>query len=307
METDAHFLDIESLTTDTLGSLISSARSMRERGKEASKELAGKQVALIFERPSTRTRVSFEVGVSSMGGHPIPLQGADMQLGRGETVEDTARALSLYVDAIVIRTHSHERLEQLAAAASVPVINALSDAAHPCQALADLQTIDETFGAARGVRITYLGDGNNVARSLMFACAKAGANFTLSSPTGFQPPSDSLDRAAAVALANGGSVKLEDDPKVASQNAQVLYTDTWTSMGQEDERHERLEAFDAYRVDDEKLWLAEPDAIVMHCLPAHRGEEISAPAIDGSHSRVWQQAGNRLFAQKALLARLLAS
>lgn len=305
--TREHFLDIEALQSDGLATLLKMSQDMRRRGAEPSRELAGRHAALIFERPSTRTRVSFEVAVSSMGGHPIPLQGAELQLGRGETVEDTARALSLYVDLIVIRTHSHERLEQLAAAASVPVVNALSDKAHPCQALADLQTIDERFGGAKSVRVTYLGDGNNVARSLMFACAKAGADFTLSTPTGLEPPADSIERATAIATAAGGQVKLQSDPKEACVGAQVLYTDTWTSMGQEEQRNERVAVLEPYALNEEKLWLADPAAVVMHCLPAHRGQEITGGAIDGPSSIVWEQAENRLYAQKALLTWLLGA
>lgn len=300
-----HFLDIEGLAAADLERLLSAAGHAKVSPEDFAGRLKDKQVALIFERPSTRTRVSFEVGVTSMGGYPIPLQGANMQLGRGETVEDTARALSLYVDAIVIRTRSHKRLEQLAAAASVPVINALSDAAHPCQALADVQTIQEKVGGVAGVRVTYLGDGNNVGRSLMFACAKLGANFTIASPEGYQPPRESITRATEVAKAAGGRVDLETDPKRACQDAQILYTDTWTSMGQEAERESRLEALTPYRVDDEALTLASADALVMHCLPAHRGEEVTDSVLDGPQSVVWEQAENRLHAQKAVLAWLL--
>jgi len=300
-----HFLDIEGIPAAEIRALLDSAARIKRDPHSASQSLHGKHVALVFERPSTRTRVSFEVGVTSMGGYPLPLQGANMQLGRGESVEDTARALSLYVDAIVIRTVSHPRLEQLAAAASVPVVNALTDAAHPCQALADVQTITEHFGSATGVRVTYLGDGNNVARSLMFACAKLGADLTVASPEGFQPPSDSIARAAEVAEEVGGSVVLETDAKRACESAQVLYTDTWTSMGQEAERETRLEALAPYRIDAEALSLADPDALVMHCLPAHRGEEITDGVLDGPRSVVWQQAENRLHAQKAVLAWLL--
>lgn len=302
-----HFLDIEGVPGKELSALLDSATRIKGSPQSAARSLEGKHVALVFEKPSTRTRVSFEVGITSMGGYPIPLQGADMQMGRGETVGDTARALSLYVDAIVIRTHSHERLEQLAANATVPVVNALTDAAHPCQALADLQTINEHFGGLKGVRVTYMGDGNNVARSLMFACALAGADFTMSAPEGFQPPPNSVARAAEVAHGAGGSVTLEPDPKVACHEAQVLYTDTWTSMGQEAERMARLEALAPYRLDEEALSLATKDAVVMHCLPAHRGEEITDSVLDGPQSIVWQQAENRLHAQKAVLAWLLLS
>ena len=302
-----HFLDIEGMPAEHFRALLDSATRVKDDPAIASRLLEGKHVALIFEKPSTRTRVSFEVGVTSMGGYPIALQGANMQLGRGETVEDTARALSLYVDAIVIRTHSHKRLEQLAISASVPVVNALTDSAHPCQALADLQTINEHFGTTERVRVTYLGDGNNVARSLMFACAHAGADFTMASPPGFQPPPESMARAAKVAESAGGRVVLEDDPKIACHEAQVLYTDTWTSMGQEAQRETRLEALAPYRIDEGAVSLADTDAVVMHCLPAHRGEEITDPVLDGPRSVVWQQAENRLHSQKAVLGWLLSN
>jgi ornithine carbamoyltransferase len=250
--------------------------------------------------------VSFEAAVVDLGANPISLQGSEMQLGRGETIEDTGRALSAYVDAIVVRTHDHQRLEQLADAASVPVVNALTDRAHPCQTLADLQTIEERFGGLEGVRVTFVGDGNNVARSLMFGCALGGARFTLGSPRRLQPSEQDIRRAKAIASSNGGDVDVTEDPTEAVRDAQVVYTDAWTSMGQESERDLRLTLLEPYRLDAAKVSLASSDAIVMHCLPAHRGEEIDGDVLDGPRSVVWQQAGNRLHAQKSLLAWLVS-
>lgn len=264
-------------------------------------------MAMIFEKPSTRTRVSFEVAIWSAGGHPLPLSSAELQLGRGETVEDTGRVLSRYVDAIVLRTFEQERLEVLARAASVPVINALSDFEHPCQALADLLTVREAFGSPAGRTLTYLGDGNNVTHSLLLAGAKAGMHVRAATPPGFEPIPQVVQRAADIAAAQGGSVRVLNDPIEASTGAHVLYTDVWASMGQEGEAEARALVFPAYALDAEKVAVAAPDAIVLHCLPAHRGQEITDEVIDGPRSRVWDQAENRMHTQKALLLRLLGA
>ena len=276
------FLSLDDVSADELTDLLDSAGKARAGTGKWSSKLDGKQVALVFEKPSTRTRVSFEAALSTMGGHAIVLRGDELQLGRGETIEDTGRVLSCYVDAIVVRTFGQERLERLAAAATVPVINALSDEEHPCQCLADLQTIRDQFGELEGIALAYLGDGNNVAHSLMLG-----------------------GRSSAIAAASGGRVTVTDVVAEAAVGARVLYTDVWASMGQEDEADARDEAFSRYQLNADVVDMAADDAIVMHCLPAHRGHEITEDVIDGPRSVVWDQAENRLHAQKALLAFLL--
>ena len=269
-------------------------------------DLDGASVALLFEKPSTRTRVSFDVGIRELGGHPVVLPAADLQLGRGETLEDTARVLSRYCDALVIRTFAQARVETLAAAGSIPVVNALTDFAHPCQALADLQTIREYKGQLDGVKLCYVGDGNNVAHSLLEAGAMTGMHVAVATPPGYEPDPGVVAAAEEVAEQNGGRVTVTHDPSEAAKDADVLSTDVWASMGQEAEADVRRRAFGPYRVDADLLEVARPDAIVMHCLPAHRGEEITADVLDGQQSVVWAQAENRLHAQKALLVLLLA-
>ena len=268
--------------------------------------LRGKSVALIFEKPSTRTRFSFEVGVHELGGHPLVVDAQTTQLGRGETIEDTAAVLSRYVHAIVLRTGSHERVARLAAAAAVPVVNSLSDDFHPCQSLADLLTIREHIGGPAGVTLTYLGDGNNVAHSLLLAGAVAGMHVRTACPPGFGPAAAVVTEAARIAETSGGSITVSTDPRAASENADVLYTDVWTSMGQEADAAGRIDPFLPYALDAEKVRLAAPDVLVMHCLPAHRGEEISAEVADGPRSVIFDQAENRLHAQKGLLCWLEA-
>ncbi len=248
-----------------------------------------------------RDPASFEVAVAGMGGHPLALSGTETQLGRGETIEDTGRVLSRYVDAIVLRTFEQERLEVLAAAAPVPVVNSLSDFEHPCQALADLLTVRERFGDLRGRVLAYVGDGNNVAHSLLLAGAKAGMTVRVATPPGFEPIPQVVERASAIAAETGGAVEVTIDPREAASGADVLYTDVWASMGQEAEAEERALVFSAYAIDRKLVDVASPDAIVLHCLPAHRGAEITDEVIDGPHSAVWDQAENRLHTQKALL------
>lgn len=300
------FLSVDDLTIEELGDLLDRAAAIKEEPEKVAGALVGKQVALIFEKPSTRTRVSFEVAVTSMGGHPLVLRGDELQIGRGETVSDTGTVLSRFVDCIVIRTFGHDRLKELAAAATVPVINALSDFSHPCQALADMQTIIEQKKEPAGLVLAYVGDGNNVAHSLMFAGTKLGMHVRIAAPEGHEPEPQVTERCAQIGAGTGGSVTVTNVVAEAVTGADVLYTDVWASMGQEAEAEQRKNAFQGYSVDKAALDLADGDAIVMHCLPAHRGEEISAEAMDGQQSVVWDQAENRMHAQKALLERLLA-
>jgi len=267
--------------------------------------LAGRSIGMIFEKPSTRTRVSFEVAITELGAHAVVLNASELQLGRGETIEDTGRVLSRYVQAIVLRTFEQERLEVLASAASVPVVNALSDFEHPCQCLADLLTIKEVKGELAGRTITYLGDGNNVTHSLLLGGAKSGMHVRAGTPPGFEPIPQVVQRASDIAAETGGSVTVTHDPTEASRGADVLYTDVWASMGQEAEADERALVFPAYALDAEKVAVAATDVTVMHCLPAHRGQEIAADVIDGPRSVVWDQAENRMHTQKALMLWLL--
>jgi ornithine carbamoyltransferase len=260
--------------------------------------LPGRTLGMIFQKPSTRTRVSFEVGIYQLGGSGLYLSAGDLQLGRGETIKDTAVVLSRYLDAIMIRTFAQSDVEELAAHASIPVINGLTDSSHPCQALADVMTIRERFGHFDGIRVVYLGDGNNVCASLLVACAKLGMDFVAATPLHYRPS----EEAVAIARAEGRSVELVEDPIAAVEGADVLYTDVWTSMGQEEERERRLGDLAGYGIDEELLARANPQAIVMHCLPAHYGEEITEDVLYGPRSAVWDQAENRLHAQKALMA-----
>ncbi|HEY8629325.1 MAG TPA: ornithine carbamoyltransferase [Gaiellaceae bacterium] len=260
--------------------------------------LPGRTLGMIFQKPSTRTRVSFEVGIYQLGGTGLYLSASDLQLGRGETIKDTAVVLSRYLDAIMIRTFAQSDVEELAANASIPVINGLTDSAHPCQALADVMTIRERFGRLEGLKVVYLGDGNNVCASLMVACAKLGMDFVAATPSGYRPD----EEVVRIARDGGGTVELTDDPRAAVEGADVLYTDVWTSMGQEDERQQRLQDLVGFGIDSELVKRAGDNAIVLHCLPAHYGEEITEDVLYGSQSAVWDQAENRLHAQKALMA-----
>ena len=304
-----HFLTVASLSADELAALLDRADALkadRAAGRGVRDDLAGRSVGMIFEKPSTRTRVSFEVGLAELGARPVVLSAAELQLGRGETVEDTAAVLSRYLHGLVVRTFAQSRLDALAEAGTVPVINALSDHAHPCQALADLQTIRERLGGLRGRRLCYLGDGNNVAHSLLEAGALAGMDVVVAHPEGYAPDPGVLEAAGRIASGTGGSVSATTDAAAAAAGADVLYTDVWASMGQEAEAEARAASFAPYRLDRRALDAAADGALVMHCLPAHRGEEISAEAMDGPSSVVWDQAENRLHAQKALLLELLS-
>jgi ornithine carbamoyltransferase len=300
-----HFLVDDDISSAEQAAILDEADRMK-KDRYAARPLAGpRSVAVVFEKPSTRTRLSFEAGIAELGGHPLILDARSTQLGRRETIEDTARVMSRYVDAIVIRTFGQERIEALAAAATVPVVNALTDFAHPCQALADLQTIREHKGALAGLTLAYLGDGNNMAHSLMLAGALAGMHVRVGAPEGFQPLAEMCRRAEALAAATGGSIAVTADPMRAAAGADVLYTDVWASMGQEGDAVRRIDALRPYAIDERVVAAAAPDVVVMHCLPAHRGEEIAAAVIDGPASVVFDQAENRLHAQKALLAFLV--
>jgi ornithine carbamoyltransferase len=299
-----HFLTVDDLAADELIALLDRADAHR-RDRRTRDSLAGRAIGLLFEKPSTRTRVSFEVAVAELGGTPVVLSARELQLGRGETVADTARVLSRYLHALVVRTFAQARLEELAAAGSIPVINALSDQSHPCQALADLQTIRARLGGLAGVRLTYIGDGNNVAHSLLRAGALTGMHVTIVTPPGHAPDPAVVAVADGIAGDSGGSIVISTDAAIGVSNAQVVYTDVWASMGQEDEHAARLERFRPYQVNADLVSRAAADAIVLHCLPAHRGEEITGEVIDGPQSAVWDQAENRLHAQKALLELLL--
>lgn len=267
--------------------------------------LSGRTLAMLFHKASTRTRISFEVGMLQLGGHAVVLSAADLQLGRGETLADTSAVLSRYVDGLVIRTYSHADVEELARHATIPIINGLTDLLHPCQVLADLLTIAERRNELKGVRFVYVGDGNNMAHSLMVGCVKMGMDCVICTPPGFGPNPAIVAYVEEQAALTGGSLTLCHDPLSAATEADVLYTDVWVSMGQEEEGARRLAAFEGFQINSELVAAAKADVMVMHCLPAHRGEEVTAEAIDGPHSVVFDQAENRLHAQKALLAALL--
>jgi ornithine carbamoyltransferase len=273
-----------------------------QSAREEHRLLPGRTLGMIFQKPSTRTRVSFEVGIWQLGGIGLYLSAGDLQLGRGETIRDTAVVLSRYLDAIMIRTFDQRDVEELAEHGDVPVINGLTDEAHPCQALADLMTIRERLGRLEGVRLTYLGDGNNVCASLMVAAAKLGLDFVAATPAGYEPPDEAVRNAREAAAASGGSVELVRDAREAALGADALYTDVWTSMGQDDERERRLRDLAGYGIDERLLETAGPEAIVLHCLPAHYGEEITESVLYGPQSAVWDEAENRLHTQKALMA-----
>src|SRR5436309_4249273 len=284
------YLSVDDLSPAELLHLLDVADALKADRTLHRDALAGLTVALLFEKASTRTRVSFEVGVGQLGGRPLSLSGSDLQLGRGETIEDTGRVLARYVDAIVLRTFEQERLEALAGASSVPVINSLSDFEHPCQALADLLTVRERSGPLPGRILSYVGDGNNVAHSLLLAGAKTGMTVRVAAPTGFEPIPQVVQRASEIAEETGGVIEILSDPQAAVKGAQVVYTDVWASMGQEDESEERSLVFRPYQVNLALIDAADPDAIVLHCLPAHRGLEITDAVIHAPHSVVSDQA-----------------
>ncbi|WP_299027938.1 ornithine carbamoyltransferase [uncultured Thermanaerothrix sp.] len=269
--------------------------------------LKGKVLGMIFQKPSLRTRVSFDMAMRHLGGDALYLSPNEIGLGQRESIADVARVLSGYVDAIMARVFAHEHVLELARWASVPVINGLSDYNHPCQAMADALTIQEEFGSLKGLNVTFVGDGNNVAVSLMHICAKLGANFTIACPEGYDLPSQAVELAQFFASTSGSRLRFLRDPHEAVRDAHVIYTDTWTSMGQEAEAKKREAVFPPYQVNATLVSEARPDVIVMHCLPAHRGQELTDEVADGPHSRIFPQAHNRLHAQKAILVKLLAS
>ncbi|MHB9150546.1 MAG: ornithine carbamoyltransferase [Thermoleophilia bacterium] len=297
-----HFLKVSDLSAPEIRRVLDEAKRLKK--DPIGDLLAGKTVALIFSKPSTRTRVSFSVGVHQLGGMPLFLGEHELQMRTSESIEDTARVLSRYVDAIVVRTFAQKDVEDLAGSAGVPVINALTDERHPCQALADILTFEEVFPDARGRTITYLGDGNNVAASLAAAGAMTGINVCLSTPEGYDLPAALWDEVQELARTHGTRVWVERDPAAAVAQASALYTDVWISMGQSDDA-EKVAALSPYRIDDRLLAHALPQAVVMHCLPAHRGMEITDSVMDGPRSVVFDQAENRLHAQKALLSFLI--
>jgi ornithine carbamoyltransferase len=302
-----HLLTLEDLTVAEIEALfeLASALKTKRRQGEPHAPLTGKTLALIFEKPSLRTRVTFEAGMTQLGGHAIYLAPADIRLGQRETVQDAARNLERWVDGIVARTFSHQMVERLARYARIPVINGLTDAHHPVQILCDLFTLWERRKPFRGLKVVFVGDGNNVCHSWLQGAAIMGLHFTLACPPGYEPDPALLARAQEVARASGALVRVVQDPAEAARAADVLYTDVWTSMGQEEDRLRRLRDFEGYRLDRRLLELAARDAVVMHCLPAHRGEEISDEVMDGPQSIVFDQAENRLHMQKAILLRLL--
>jgi ornithine carbamoyltransferase len=294
-----HLLRVDDLSAAELESVLDRAAAVKA-GEDAT-SLERQTLAMLFEKPSTRTRLSFEVGMTQLGGHAIFLGPDDIQLGHGEPLRDTSRAFARYADAVMARLYDHADMEELAAHSSVPVINGLTDEAHPCQTLADLLTIRELFGGVDGVRAAWVGDGNNVARSFAVGCALAGVDLTVATPEGYGL-GDALDRAAAV----GDAPTVVDDPAAAVADADVVYTDVWVSMGQEDEREQKVAAFESAGFQVNEDLLAGTEARLMHCLPAHRGEEVTDDVVESDRSVVWEQAENRLHAQKGLLLELLA-
>ena len=300
-------LRLTDLKREEIGWLLrATARLKDERNKGiAHSHLAGKSLGMIFYKSSTRTRVSFEVGMAQLGGQPVVLDGKQLQMNRGETVGDTAKIFSRYLDALVIRTYAQGEVEELAREASIPVINALTDMYHPCQILTDIFTIAEKRGSLEGVKVAYIGDGNNVTHSWLLGSAIMGLNLAVATPRGYEPDADVAAQAREIARGSGAKIDLGNDPAAAASGADVVYTDTWISMGQDEEAAARRKAFDGYCVDEALVARAKKDALVMHCLPAHRGEEISAGVMDGPQSVVWDEAENRLHTQKAILLFLM--
>ena len=298
------FLRVNDWDTDELISVLDLADRLKARQRERveHRHLEGRSLGMIFQKPSTRTRVSFEVGMFQLGGAALYLAAGDLQLGRGETIKDTGVVLSRYLDGIMIRTFAQADVDALAASADIPVINGLTDDFHPCQALADVMTIRERLGGFDGVLVAYLGDGNNVCNSLMVACAKLRMDFVAATPPGYEPSDEVVGWAKTAANVSGSTVELTNDPRGAAEGADVLYTDVWTSMGQDEERERRLADLAGFGIDDALVSLGSERVIVLHCLPAHYGEEITEDVLYGPRSAIWDQAENRLHAQKALMA-----
>ncbi|MGE7781414.1 ornithine carbamoyltransferase [Peribacillus sp. NPDC097264] len=302
------FLTMKETTSKEIAALLELAQNIKAKlqAGEEYKPLAGKTLGMIFEKSSTRTRVSFEVGMLQLGGHALFLSSNDLQIGRGEPISDTAKVLSEYLDGIMIRTFGHEKIMELADHATIPVINGLTDLAHPSQVMADFLTILELKGKLKGLKMSYIGDGNNVANSLMVGCAKMGMNFSIGCPEGYKPDEEIVAYAKEVAAENNCEVTVTTSAVEAIKDADIVYSDVWTSMGQEIENSIRLEAFKGYQINGELVKHAKNDYLFMHCLPAHREEEVTAEVIDGPNSVVFHQAGNRLHAQKAVLVDLLS-
>jgi ornithine carbamoyltransferase len=297
-------LTLEELSNKDLLGLLDLASQVKKKPAKYRKALKGQTLGMIFEKSSTRTRVSFEVGMFQLGGHALFLSSNDIQIGRGETIADTAKVLSRFVQGVMIRTFAHQTVEDLATNATIPVINGLSDSHHPCQILADLQTLQEHFKKLKGLQIVFVGDGNNVSNSLMIGAAKTGAHFKLVCPKSYEPDAAILKRAQKEAAGTGSRIEITQKVQGSVKGADAVYTDVWTSMGQEAEKTKRLNDFKGFQV-DEKLMAESPEAVFLHCLPAHRGEEVSAGVMDGKQSVVFDQAENRLHAQKALLIYLM--
>lgn len=302
-----HFIAISDFTPEEIQHILDVAVQLKAEWKQGGNRpiLSGKSLAMVFQKPSLRTRVSFEMAMHQLGGYAFYLSPDEIGLGKRESVADVARVLSRYVDCIMARVFDHRHIEELAAYSRVPVINGLSDYNHPCQAMADLLTVMEKKGALRGLTLAFVGDGNNVATSLAFATAQTGMNFAIATPPGYELPQAVVEKAQAIARHTGSRILTTYDPTEAVRGADVIYTDVWTSMGQEKEREERMRVFPPYQVNAALVALAKPDVIVEHCLPAHRGEEITDEVADGPHSVLFDQAENRMHAQKAILAILL--
>lgn len=301
------FLELDDYSPEEIQYLIDLAIEIKRKHKngEVYQPLKGKTLGLIFEKSSTRTRVSFEVGMYQLGGHALFLSKNDIQLGRGEPISDMAQVMSRYLDGIMIRTFGHDNVVELARYASVPVINGLSDLAHPCQVLADYQTLYEQKGKLKGLKLAYIGDGNNMAHSLLIGGAKLGVHVSIASPAGYEPDPSVVAVSREIAKHTGSEIVITQSPQEAVQDADAIYTDVWASMGFEEEQKERELAFADFQVNEELVKLAKPDYLFLHCLPAHRGEEVSAGVIDGPHSVIFDEAENRLHAQKALLVALM--
>lgn len=302
-----HLLSLKDLTTEEILNILEMAKKLKYELQNdiEHKILKGKTLGMIFTKSSTRTRVSFEVGMVQLGGYPLFLSSQDIQLGRGETIEDTAKVLSRYVDGIMIRTYKQSDVEDLAKYGTVPVINGLTDSFHPCQVLADLLTIYESKSKLDGLRLAYVGDGNNIAHSLLYGCSKVGMDISIATPKGYECNAEIVKSAKEDAKLTGINITITEDPIEAVKNADVVYTDTWVSMGQEKEKQKRIEIFKPYQVNGELFSMAKKDAIFLHCLPAYRGYEVTSEVIDGPQSLVFDEAENRLHVQKAVMALLL--